>query len=196
MSPREAIIERTTKETSVRVELRLEGSGTATADTGLPFFDHMLTHIAKHGFFDLNVSATGDTEVDFHHSVEDIGICLGQAFKAALDGYKGIARYGSALVPMDEALVSVAIDIGGRPSLVFNADIRREKVGDFDTELVEEFLRAFSNHLGCNLHVNVLYGSNTHHIIEAIFKSLAKALDTATAIDKRVKGVLSTKGKI
>lgn len=193
---RKAKIERKTLETGVELELAIDGSGEHDISTGIPFFDHMLTHIAKHGFFDLKISATGDTEVDFHHSVEDIGICLGQAFKAALDGYKGIARYGSALVPMDEALVSVAIDISGRPHLVFNAEIKREKVGDFDTELVEEFLRAFSNHLGCNLHVNVLYGSNTHHIIEAIFKSLAKALDAATTIDKRVKGVLSTKGKL
>jgi len=193
---RKAKIERKTLETGVELELVIDGSGEHDISTGIPFFDHMLTHIARHGFFDLKVSATGDTEVDFHHSVEDIGICLGQAFKIALDGYKGIVRYGNALVPMDEALVSVAIDIGGRPHLVFNAKIERAKVGDFDTELVEEFLKAFSNHLGCNLHVNAMYGSNTHHIIEAIFKALAKALDAATMIDKRVTGVLSTKGKI
>jgi len=193
---RKAKVERKTLETGVDLELVVDGSGEHDISTGIPFFDHMLTHIARHGFFDLKVSATGDTEVDFHHSVEDIGICLGQAFKIALDGYKGIVRYGNALVPMDEALVSVAIDIGGRPHLVFNAKIERAKVGDFDTELVEEFLKAFSNHLGCNLHVNAMYGSNTHHIIEAIFKALAKALDAATMIDKRVTGVLSTKGKI
>ena len=193
---RKAKVERKTLETGVNLELVVDGSGEHDISTGIPFFDHMLTHIARHGFFDLKVSATGDTEVDFHHSVEDIGICLGQAFKIALDGYKGIVRYGNALVPMDEALVSVAMDIGGRPHLVFNAKIEREKVGDFDTELVEEFLKAFSNHLGCNLHVNVMYGSNTHHIIEAIFKALAKALDIATKKDERVKGVLSTKGKI
>ena len=193
---RKAKVERKTLETGVDLELVVDGSGEHDMSTGIPFFDHMLTHIARHGFFDLKVSATGDTEVDFHHSVEDIGICLGQAFKIALDGYKGIVRYGNALVPMDEALVSVAMDIGGRPHLVFNAKIERAKVGDFDTELVEEFLKAFSNHLGCNLHVNVMYGSNTHHIIEAIFKALAKALDAATMIDKRVTGVLSTKGKI
>lgn len=193
---RKAKIDRKTLETGVELELVIDGSGEHDISTGIPFFDHMLTHIAKHGFFDLKVSATGDTEVDFHHSVEDIGICLGQAFKIALDGYKGIVRYGNALIPMDEALVSVAMDIGGRPHLTFNAKIERAKVGDFDTELVEEFLKAFSNHLGCNLHVNVMYGSNTHHIIEGIFKALAKALDAATTIDKRVKGVLSTKGKI
>lgn len=193
---RKAKIDRKTLETGVELELVIDGSGEHDISTGIPFFDHMLTHISKHGFFDLKVAATGDTEVDFHHSVEDIGICLGQAFKIALDGYKGIVRYGNALVPMDEALVSVAMDIGGRPHLVFNAKIERAKVGDFDTELVEEFLKAFSNHLGCNLHVNVMYGSNTHHIIEAIFKALAKALDAATMIDKRVTGVLSTKGKI
>lgn len=193
---RKARIDRKTLETGVEIELEVDGSGEHDISTGIPFFDHMLTHIARHGFFDLKVSATGDTEVDFHHSVEDIGICLGQAFKIALDGYKGIVRYGNALIPMDEALVSVAIDIGGRPHLVFNAEIKREKVGEFDTELVEEFLKAFSNHLGCNLHVNVMYGSNTHHIIEAIFKALAKALDVATKKDERVKGVLSTKGKI
>ena len=193
---RKAKIDRKTLETGVELELVIDGSGEHDISTGIPFFDHMLTHIAKHGFFDLKVSAIGDTEVDFHHSVEDIGICLGQAFKIALDGYKGIVRYGNALVPMDEALVSVAMDIGGRPHLVFNAEMKREKVGEFDTELVEEFLKAFSNHLGCNLHVNVMYGSNTHHIIEAIFKALAKALDVATKKDERVKGVLSTKGKI
>ncbi len=193
---RKARIDRKTLETGVEIELEVDGSGEHDISTGIPFFDHMLTHIARHGFFDLKVSATGDTEVDFHHSVEDIGICLGQAFKIALDGYKGIVRYGNVLIPMDEALVSVAIDIGGRPHLVFNAEIKREKVGEFDTELVEEFLKAFSNHLGCNLHVNVMYGSNTHHIIEAIFKALAKALDVATKKDERVKGVLSTKGKI
>ena len=193
---RKAKIERKTLETGVELELVIDGSGEHDISTGIPFFDHMLTHIARHGFFDLKVSATGDTEVDFHHSVEDIGICLGQAFKIALDGYKGIVRYGNALVPMDEALVSVAIDIGGRPHLVFNAKIERAKVGDFDTELVEEFLKAFSNHLGCNLHVNAMYGSNTHHIIEAIFKALAQALDAPTMKDKRVTGVLSTKGKI
>jgi len=193
---RKARIERKTLETGVELELVIDGSGEHDISTGIPFFDHMLTHIAKHGFFDLKLSATGDTEVDFHHSVEDIGICLGQAFKNALDEYKGIIRYGSALVPMDEALVSVAIDIGGRPCLVFNAEMKREKVGEFDTELVEEFLKALSNHLGCNLHVNVIYGSNTHHIIEGIFKALAKALDAATTMDIRVKGVLSTKGKL
>lgn len=193
---RKARIERKTLETGVELDLVVDGSGEYDISTGIPFFDHMLSHIAKHGFFDLKVSATGDTEVDFHHTVEDIGICLGQAFKTALEEYKGIARYGSAVVPMDEALVSVAVDISGRPYLVFNADIKRGKVGDFDTELVEEFLRAFSNHVGCNLHVNVVYGSNTHHVIEAIFKALAKALDAATTIDKRIKGVLSTKGKL
>lgn len=193
---RKAKVDRKTLETGVELELVVDGSGEHDISTGIPFFDHMLTHIARHGFFDLKLSATGDTEVDFHHSVEDIGICLGQAFKTALNGYNGIARYGSAMVPMDEALVSVAIDIGGRPHLTFNAKLKKSKVGDFDTELVEEFLKAFSNHLGCNLHVNVMYGSNTHHIIEGIFKALAKALDAATAIDKRVKGVLSTKGKL
>ena len=193
---RKARIERKTLETGVELELVIDGSGEHDISTGIPFFDHMLTHIARHGFFDLKISATGDTEVDFHHSVEDIGICLGQAFKAALDGYKGIARYGSALVPMDEALVSVAIDISGRPHLVFNADIKRERVGDFDTELVEEFLKAFSNHLGWILLVYGVFGRIGYHIIEAIFKSLAKALDAATTIDKRVKGVLSTKGKL
>lgn len=193
---RKAKIERKTLETGVELELVIDGSGEHDISTGIPFFDHMLSHIARHGFFDLRVSATGDTEVDFHHSVEDIGICLGQAFKTALEDYKGIVRYGNALIPMDEALVSVAMDIGGRPHLVFNADMKREKVGDFDTELVEEFLKAFSNHLGCNLHVNVMYGSNAHHIIEAVFKAIAKALDAATTIDRRVKGVLSTKGKL
>lgn len=193
---RKAEIKRKTLETGIDLELVVDGTGKHDISTGIPFFDHMLSHIARHGFFDLTVSATGDTEVDFHHSVEDIGICLGQAFKTALDNYKGIVRYGSAMIPMDEALVSVAVDISGRPYLVFNAKMRKGKVGDFDTELVEEFLKAFSNHLGCNLHVNVMYGSNTHHIIEAIFKALAKALDAATSIDKRVKGVLSTKGKL
>jgi imidazoleglycerol-phosphate dehydratase len=158
--------------------------------------DHMLTHLAKHGFFDLTVEATGDIEIDDHHTVEDLGICLGEAFKKALGDKQGIRRFGRGTMPMHEALASVIIDFSGRSFLVFNVDLPKAKVGTFDTELVEEFFVAFCNHAGVNVHVNLAYGDNLHHIIEAIFKAFGRALDEATGCDPRVEGVLSTKGKL
>jgi len=191
---RVATIERKTKETHIRAELSLDGQGKNSIETGVGFFDHMLTLLAYHGFFDLELSATGDLHVDYHHTVEDVGIVLGQCFSSALGTRKGIRRYGSAWVPMDEALCHVCIDVGGRPYLVFNCSFNTPRIGSFDVELVEEFLRAFSNHLNANIHVNCLYGKNAHHMAEAIFKALGRALDIATQIDERVRGHLSTKG--
>jgi imidazoleglycerol-phosphate dehydratase len=156
----------------------------------------MLSLMAKHGLFDLKIKATGDVEIDFHHTVEDVGICLGEALKKALGNKEGIKRYGDASIPMMETLASVVLDISDRPMVVYNVDLPKEKVGRFDGELAEEFLRAFATHGGINLHVNLLSGSNMHHIIEAIFKALGRALDTATQLDDRIKGVLSTKGKL
>ncbi|BCR06502.1 imidazoleglycerol-phosphate dehydratase [Desulfuromonas versatilis] len=193
---RSAKIERKTKETDIRLSLELNGEGKNRISTSVPFLDHMLTQVARHGFFDLEVEATGDIEIDAHHTVEDIGICLGEAFKQALGDKQGVRRYGRGTMPMHEALASVIIDFSGRPFLVFNVDMPKAKVGDFDTELVEEFFVAFCNHAGANLHVNLAYGDNLHHIIEGIFKAFARALDEATGFDPRVKGVLSTKGKL
>lgn len=193
---RSATIDRKTKETDIHLTLVLDGGGESQIATPVPFLDHMLTHITKHGFFDLSVTAGGDVEIDAHHTVEDLGICLGEAFKRALGDKAGIRRFGRGTMPMHEALASVIIDFSGRPFLVFNVDMPKAKVGDFDTELVEEFFVAFCNHAGANVHVNLAYGDNLHHIIEAIFKAFGRALDEATAYDPRVKGVLSTKGKL
>jgi imidazoleglycerol-phosphate dehydratase len=154
----------------------------------------MLNLFARHGLFDLEVEASGDIDIDFHHTVEDIGIVLGEAFKQALGDKKGIRRYGQATVPMDETLASVAIDISGRPFLVYNVTLPKVKIGEFDVELAREFFQAFVNHCGLNLHINVMYGENVHHIIEACFKAVARAMDVATQLDPRVEGVLSTKG--
>ncbi|MBI3014561.1 MAG: imidazoleglycerol-phosphate dehydratase HisB [Candidatus Tectomicrobia bacterium] len=189
-------VKRVTRETSVEVDFKLEGAGTYRIETTVPFFDHMLSLFAKHGFFDLTVQAHGDTEVDFHHLVEDVGISMGEALVQALGGKEGICRFGSATVPMIDALASVHLDLSRRAHLVFDAVLAKEKVGGFDLELVEEFLRAFSSHGGIDLHVNLHYGSNSHHAVEAVFKALARALDSATQKDRRVKGVLSTKGKL
>ena len=194
--PRSAKVVRETKETRIRVELALDGEGRADISTGVPFFDHMLHQIARHGLFDLSLQAEGDIEIDFHHTVEDTAIVLGQALKEAVGDGKGIRRYGFWSLPMIETLANVAIDFSGRPHFVFNAPIPTPKTGDFDTELCEEFFRALASNAGIDLHINVPYGANGHHIIEAIFKSAAKALDVATQIDLRVKGVLSTKGKL
>ncbi|MGE5248256.1 MAG: imidazoleglycerol-phosphate dehydratase HisB [Verrucomicrobiota bacterium] len=191
---REGQVERTTKETSVKLSLRLEGEGTARIDTGVPFFDHMLTLFTRHGLFDLTVLAKGDIEVDYHHVVEDIGICLGEAFRRAAGDMKGIRRYGHAVVPMIEALASVTVDVSARPHLVYRSPLKSEKVGRFDIELVEEFARAFAQSSGTCLHVNVEYGSNAHHTVEAVFKALGRAMSEAVEIDPRVQGVLSTKG--
>jgi imidazoleglycerol-phosphate dehydratase len=191
---RRASIERVTQETRIRLELFVDGVGKAKICTSVPFLDHMLNLFARHGVFDLEVEASGDIDIDFHHTVEDIGIVLGEAFKQALGDKKGIRRYGQATVPMDETLASVAIDISGRPYLVYHVTLPKVKIGEFDVELAREFFQAFVNHCGLNLHINVMYGENVHHIIEACFKGLARAMDVATQCDPRVEGVMSTKG--
>ncbi len=191
---RSAQKERITKETSIKVSIDIDGTGRATVSTGIGFFDHMLTLFACHGLFDLEVKAQGDLQVDYHHTVEDVGIVLGDCILEALGNRVGIRRYGHAVVPMDEALAMATVDLGGRPYLVYNCEVGPSKVGDFDVELAEEFLRALSNHLLANIHVNLIYGKNSHHILEAIFKALARSLDTATAIDPRVGGQPTTKG--
>ena len=193
---RTASIDRSTKETAIKVNLTLDGSGQHEIATGVAFFDHMLTQIARHGFFDLTIKAKGDLEVDAHHTVEDVGICLGEAFKQALGDKAGLRRYGRGTMPMHEALASVVLDFSGRPFLVWHVDLPKAQVGSFDLELVEEFFTAFCNHAGANIHVNLAYGDNLHHIVEAIFKALARALDEATQLDPRVQGVLSSKGAL
>jgi imidazoleglycerol-phosphate dehydratase len=193
---RTATIDRTTKETSIQISLALDGSGRHEIATGVAFFDHMLTQIARHGFFDLTIKAKGDLEVDAHHTVEDVGICLGEAFKQALGDKAGIRRYGRGTMPMHESLASVVLDFSGRPFLVWHVDLPKAQVGSFDLELVQEFFTAFCNHAGANLHVNLAYGDNLHHIVEAVFKALARALDEATQLDPRVQGVLSSKGSL
>ena len=191
---RTAAIERITKETRIKLALTVDGSGIGTICTSVPFLDHMLNLFARHGLFDLDVEACGDIDIDFHHTVEDIGIVLGEAFKQALGEKNGIRRYGQATVPMDETLASVAVDISGRPYLVYHVNLPKVKIGEFDVELAREFFQAFVNHCGLNLHINVMYGDNVHHIIEACFKAFARALDIASQPDPRVKGVMSTKG--
>jgi imidazoleglycerol-phosphate dehydratase len=191
---RTASIERVTNETRIRMELNVDGAGKARICTSVPFLDHMLNLFARHGLFDLDVEASGDIDIDFHHTVEDIGIVLGEAFKKALGDKKGIRRYGQASVPMDETLAAVSIDISGRPYLVYNVRLPKVKIGEFDVELAREFFQAFVNHGGLNLHINVMYGENVHHIIEACFKAVARAMDVATQLDTRVEGVMSTKG--
>jgi imidazoleglycerol-phosphate dehydratase len=193
---RKASIERITKETQIRLSIDLDGKGKAKICTSVPFLDHMLDLFTRHGLFDLEVEAKGDIDIDFHHTVEDIGIVLGQAFREALGDKKGIRRYGQATVPMDETLAAVVTDLSGRPYLVYNARIPKVKIGDFDVELVREFFQAFVNNCGANLHINVMYGENVHHILEACFKAAARALDQATQVDQRIEGVLSTKGKL
>lgn len=193
---RQAEIERKTAETAVRLAIKLNGSGESRVDTGIGFFDHMLTLFAHHGRFDLTVACRGDVEVDGHHSVEDVGIVLGQAVKAALGDKAGIARYASFYVPMDEALAFVAIDVSGRPFLVYDGGVMAPMIGGYDTELTEEFLRAFAFNAGLTLHVKVLYGKNSHHKVEAVFKALGHALREAVAIQEDIKGVLSTKGTL
>ena len=193
---RTAIIDRTTKETAIQVSLALDGSGEQQIATGVPFFDHMLTQIARHGFFDLTITAQGDLEIDAHHTVEDVGICLGEAFKKAVGDKAGIRRYGRGTMPMHEALAAVVLDFSGRPFLVWHVDLPKAQVGSFDLELVEEFFTAFCNHAGANVHVNLAYGDNLHHIVEAVFKAFARALDEATQIDPRIQGVLSSKGAL
>jgi imidazoleglycerol-phosphate dehydratase len=195
-SPRRGLIDRTTTETSVKVEWVLDGVGNGKVQTTIPFLDHMLTLLAKHGFFDLTIQAKGDTDIDDHHTIEDIGIVMGEALKQALGGKERIRRFGFASVPLDETLAQVTVDLSGRPYLVYRADLPSKRIKSLDLGLFEDFFQALVTHVGMNLHVNVLYGRNSHHIMEAIFKALAKALDQATSIDDRVKGVLSTKGSL
>ncbi|HDP69866.1 MAG TPA: imidazoleglycerol-phosphate dehydratase HisB [Actinobacteria bacterium] len=193
---RNSTIKRKTKETDIQIELNVDGQGKADISTGIPFLDHMLDLMTKHGLFDLRVEAKGDLEVDAHHTVEDIGICLGQAFRAGLKDKKGIKRFGYSIVPMDEALAMISVDISGRPHLFFEAEISAEFIGNFDTSLVIEFFHAFVNHFAVTLHVKLLKGRNAHHCVEAIFKGLAKAIDMATQVDPRIEDVPSTKGQI
>ena len=196
MSTRTARIERVTNETDITVDLLIDGRGQSTVQTKIPFFDHMLHLFARHSLVDLNVTADGDIEVDLHHTVEDTGIALGQAFTRALGDKRGIRRYGYAHVPMDETLVRVVVDVSGRPFLEYRVPERIPSIGLFAFTLVEEFLRAFTNNAGINLHVEILYGRDQHHMAEAIFKGLARAMDQATQIDPRVEGVPSTKGTL
>ncbi|MDA3786749.1 MAG: imidazoleglycerol-phosphate dehydratase HisB [Deltaproteobacteria bacterium] len=193
---RESSLVRTTKETSIKLNLCLDGQGQAEISTGVPFFDHMLTLLTVHGFFNLSLQAKGDIEVDDHHTVEDVGICLGQAFKEALADFSSISRYGHFALPMDETMARVTMDFSNRPFLHFDVVALDQKTGTFDTSMVQEFLRAFAFNCGLTLHVEVKYGVNTHHIIEAIFKALGRTLDQATTIDPRIKGTLSSKGTL
>jgi imidazoleglycerol-phosphate dehydratase len=196
-SQRVATVSRTTAETDIALKLAIDGTGVSKIETGVAFFDHMLTLFAKHGLFDLTIKAKGDVDVDYHHTVEDVGLVLGQAFKEALGEKLGIRRYGFFLLPMDESLARVVVDVGGRPLLAYRVEAPSMFVRDFNLVLVKEFCRAFSNALGANLHVELIYGEEPHHIAEAIFKALGRALDAATQIDPRVADLLpSTKGTI
>ncbi len=197
MADRIAYIERKTNETDIKLELHIDGSGKSKIDTGIGFFDHMLTSFAKHGFFDLKVIVKGDLYVDSHHTIEDTGIVLGEAIKKAIGDKKGIKRYGQRILPMDETLMLCALDLSGRPYFSYDMNLTVDQVGYFDTEMVKEFFYAVSYGAGMNLHIKQLDGSNNHHLIEAAFKAFAKALDEATLIDPRMKdGVLSTKGSL
>ena len=193
---RSAAVERKTRETEVKVALNLDGGGRGAVETGVPFLDHMLESFARHGFFDLVVQASGDLHIDEHHTVEDVGIVLGRAFKQALGDRSGIRRFGEAMVPLDEALCSAVVDISGRSYLAYNVPIAQERVGTFQTELVHDFMKALTDEVGMNLHLNLVSGRNPHHIIEATFKALARAMDHATAREPRLSGVLSTKGTL
>ena len=194
---RKGQIDRKTKETDISVTINLDGSGKYAIRTTIPFLDHMLSLMGKHGLFDLTVKAKGDTDIDDHHTVEDTGIALGKALKQALGDMKGITRYGQASVPMDETLASVSLDISGRSYMVYRVEYpKKSKLREFDPDLIEDFMQAFAANAGITLHIGVAYGRNTHHIIEAIFKSLGRALRQAVTIDPRVKGVPSTKGKL
>lgn len=193
---RSAEVQRKTRETSVAVALRLDGSGSGEISTGVPFLNHMLESFARHGFFDLRVEATGDLHIDDHHTVEDVGIVLGRAFRQALGDRSGIRRFGDATVPLDEALCTAVVDISGRSYLAYNIEIREERVGNFQTILIHDFMKALADETGMNLHLNLHAGRNPHHIVEAAFKALARAMDQATAVEPRLSGVLSTKGTL
>ncbi len=192
---RQAKVQRRTSETDISVEINLDGSGQAIIDTSIPFFDHMLTLFARHGLFDLTITGRGDTEIDDHHLVEDMGICLGEALKEAMGDKAGMTRYGTATIPMDETLCAVTLDVSGRPYLIYHVDFSAgARAGGFDLQLVREFFKSFSDHSGITLHINLFYGENNHHIAEAIFKAFARALGMAVTTDSRISGVLSTKG--
>ena len=191
---RRAAVHRATKETDIAVTVTIDGEGKYEVETGVPFLNHMLELFARHGFFDLIVQGRGDLDVDAHHTVEDVGLTLGEALREALGDKQGIRRFGEATVPLDEALVSVVVDLSGRPFLAYNVKLEHERVGTFDVELVHDFLLALTNQIGMNLHVNMWSGRNPHHIVEASFKGLARALSQAASYDARVRGVLSTKG--
>jgi len=194
---RTAKIERKTKETDIKLTLNLDGKGQYSIDTSIPFLDHMLSLMCKHGIFDMKLKAKGDIEIDYHHTVEDIGIVFGKAVKQTLGDMKGISRFGQATVPMDEALASVSIDISGRPYLVYKVAFQKKsKIKNFDPDLIEDFLQAFVSNSGITLHVESPYGRNTHHIIEAVFKALGRALRNAVYIDPRIKGIPTTKGQL
>ncbi len=196
MSERVAEIDRKTGETEIQIRFNLDGTGTPDIATGIPFFDHMLTLFTVHGLFDLSVAARGDIEVDYHHTVEDVGLVLGDALDQALGDRKGISRYGSAVTPMDEVLTTVAVDLSRRPFLVYQVPHTGYGGGDFDVYLAKEFFRAFVNRSGMNLHINVAYGENQHHIIESVFKAAGRAMDQAAAFDPRITGVRSSKGML
>jgi len=189
-------VKRSTSETQIEVSLNLDGSGIQDIKTPIPFLDHMLSQLARHGYFDLSVKAQGDTQIDFHHTVEDVGIALGQAFKEALGDKKGIRRFAEASTPLNEALAQCVIDISGRAYFVFNVELPKSKLGEFDVELVSEFFQAFSANSDITLHLNSPYWSNLHHIVEALFKAFARTLDTACSIDSRTGDIPSTKGSL
>ena len=193
---RTGTVERKTKETEIIASVDIEGSGKAEIETGMPFFNHMLDSFSRHGLFDIRLQARGDLQVDYHHTVEDVGLALGEVFKKALGDKQGIRRFGEASCPLDETLAKVVIDLSGRPYLSYNVKIRPGRVGSFDTDLPHEFYAAFANQLGMNLHIDVIRGENPHHIIEACFKAFARAMDMATGLDERITGVLSTKGSL
>ena len=197
MRNRKTTIKRKTTETDIKIEFHIDGTGKSKIDTSIPFLDHMLLLFARHGLFDLYIKAKGDIEIDYHHTVEDIGIVLGQTITQAVGEKKSIKRYGSAVIPMDETLASVSLDLSGRPYLVYNVTMpRKGKLKEFDPDLIEDFFQALVNNSGITLHVNLQYGRNIHHIFEAIFKAFGRALDNATTVDSRVSGVPSTKGKL
>ena len=193
---RESIVKRKTNEVEVYIKINIDGEGKYKIDTGIPFFNHMLEQLAKHGLFDIEISAKGDTEIDFHHTVEDVGIALGEAFNQALGDKKGINRYGFSSIPFDETLSSSSLDLSGRPFFIFKVEMPSTKVGEFDVELTREFFQSFTNNLKANIHIETKYGTNNHHIIESIFKSIAKSLDVATTYDSRSNSIPSTKGNL
>lgn len=196
MAKRKAKIARKTAETKVTVEVNLDGTGKGDIATTIPFLDHMLNLLARHGFFDLKVQSRGDIDVDYHHLVEDVGICLGSALREALGKREKINRYGSATVPMDESLCAVSLDISGRPYLVFKVNFGVKKIRDFDPALLRDFFKSLTDHSGMTLHVNVMYGKNNHHIAESVFKAFARALSEAVSFNRKITGVLSTKGSL